>query len=290
MGRRRRTHSIMTCAMAMLWGTTSAHAAPVKLDPVSKWNVEWTKTSCMLRRAFGTAAKPSLLIFERFGPSDEFQFSVISDEFKQFQQGQDLWVKFGNGDARRVRTAMAGKTQSGVTTLFVTSLSLGTPVGDGADAWIPAVTHAAEAATTNVSVTFFGKERIFATGPLDKPFDALRQCTDDLIRFWGLDAKQQATLTKPVRPLTNPASWVRSGDYPTAMLNGGKQALVSFRLSVDAQGTPTACEVQRSYNDKKFDELTCALIVRRARFSPALDAKGQPVPSYYLNTVRWIMG
>jgi TonB family protein len=281
----------MALVVLMPWSTTNTYAAtPITLDPVSKWNVEWTKTSCMLRRAFGTAAKPSLLIFERFGPSDSFQFSVISDEFKQFQQGQDLRVKFGNGEAKRVTSAMAGKTQSGVATLFFTSLSLSTPVGEGSHAWIPAVTHATEAATTSVSIAFFGKERIFATGPLDKPFDALRQCTDDLVQFWGLDAKQQATLTKWVEPLSNPGSWVHSGDYPAAMLNVGKQALVSFRLSIDAQGTPTACEVQRSYNDKKFDELTCALIVRRARFSPALDAKGQPVPSYYLNTVRWIMG
>jgi outer membrane biosynthesis protein TonB len=69
----------------------------------------------------------------------------------------------------------------------------------------------------------------------------------------------------------------------------GKQALVNFRLSVRAQGVPTACEVQSSYNDKKFDEVTCAALMRRARFSPALDAKGQPVLSYFLRTVCWIM-
>lgn len=287
---RRQIEGMMALIM-MMPGTTGAYAAaPVKLEAISKWNVEWTKTSCMLRRAFGTAAKPSLLIFERFGPSDSFQLSVISDEFKLYEQDEDLWVKFGNGEPRRSRSAMTGKTESGVATLFFSSLSLSAPVGDGSDAWFPPVTHATEAAATSVSITFFGKERIFATGPLDKPFEALRQCTDDLVQFWGLDAKQQATLTKKATPLSNPGYWVRSNDYPTAMLNIGKQALVSFRLSIDAQGTPTACEVQRSYNDKKFDELTCALIVRRARFSPALDAKGQPVPSYYLNTVRWIMG
>ncbi len=42
-------------------------------------------------------------------------------------------------------------------------------------------------------------------------------------------------------------------------------------------------------NKKKFDDATCAALMRRVRFTPALDAKGQPVPSFYLNTVRWIM-
>ena len=74
------------------------------------------------------------------------------------------------------------------------------------------------------------------------------------------------------------------------MLLKAKQALINFRLSVDAHGIPTAREIQRSYNDKKFDKLSCALLLRRACFSPALDATGVPVPSYYFDTMRWIMG
>jgi TonB family protein len=96
-------------------------------------------------------------------------------------------------------------------------------------------------------------------------------------------------LTVRPRPLGGMETWMRSSDYPQGMLKGGKQGMVSFRLSIDANGTPTACEVQRSYNDKQFDDVTCAVLMRRARFSPALDANGQAAPSYYLNTVRWVI-
>lgn len=69
----------------------------------------------------------------------------------------------------------------------------------------------------------------------------------------------------------------------------GKQAQVNLRLSIDAQGTPTACEIQSSYNDPQFDKLTCSLLMRRGRFDPARDAEGTAVPWFFIHTVRWIM-
>ena len=259
------------------------------LAPTSPWNVDWSETTCSLRRLFGTKEKESLLVMERYGPTDYFQLTIVSDEFKSYRQGETLWLKFGDGEKRRITTASPGKSGKGTATLFFTSQSLSQPIDTGPEPWVPQVTPATEAATKTISISYYGRERIFAVGPMGKAFEALRKCTDNLVSTWGLDPKQQAQLTKRPTPLANPASWVRSGDYPTAMLNLGKQALVNFRLSVDAQGIPTACEVQRSYNDKKFDEATCAILMRRARFSPALDSEEKPVASYYLNTVRWIM-
>ena len=271
--------------------TAAAGAEPVILAPVSPWNVDWSATTCSLRRAFGSKEDPSVLTIERYGPTNFFHLSITSNEFKSFQQGQSLQLKFGENKPRRITSVSPGKSgSSGKAILFFASQSLSHPIETDDDSWDPPVTPAMEAAVKSISVGYFGRERVFATGPLDKPFAALSKCTDDLVSTWGLDPKQQATLIARPRPSGRPNTWIRPADYPRAMLTAGKQALVSFRLMVDAVGTPTACEIQRSYNDKKFNEVTCALLIRRARFSPALDAKGQPVSSYYLNTVRWIMG
>jgi len=169
-------------------------------------------------------------------------------------------------------------------------MSLSSTIEGSDEVWHPPVTRATEAAVKTITISYAGRQRIVATGPLDKAFDALRKCTDNLMTTWGLDPAQQAALSRRPAPLSPPTRWFGSSDYPPAMLIRGKQALVNFRLSVSAQGVPTACEVQSSYNEKKFDDTTCASLMRRARFTPALDAKGQPVPSFYLNTVRWIMG
>ena len=90
-------------------------------------------------------------------------------------------------------------------------------------------------------------------------------------------------------PLSNPGTWLRSGDYPGGALFKGAQALVSFRLAVDAGGAPTACEIQRSYSGELFDKASCKGLMARARFAPALDADGKPIASYFASTIKWIM-
>jgi hypothetical protein len=292
MGVRKVTGSVVgfTGLIALLSASALEAAKSTVLPPITPWNVDWSTTTCSLHRAFGSKDNPSILTIERFGPTTSFQLSIISDEFKSFQQGDAVQLRFGENPSRRITGVSPGKSgASGKAILFFASQSLAPRIETDDEDWDPPVTPATEAAVKSISVSYYGHERTFVTGPLDKPFEALSKCTDDLVSTWGLDPKQQATLTAHPMPKARPNTWIMSSDYPRAMLSNGKQALVSFRLAIDASGTPTACEVQRSYNDKKFDEVTCALLLRRARFSPALDANGKPIASYYLNTVRWIM-
>lgn len=267
-----------------------AEAKPVTLVALTPWNVDYGEKICTLRRAFGTREKPSVVIMDRFGPTDSFQFTIVSNEFTSFTQGQPLSLQFGEQAARRMQSVIPGKTANGTKTLFFANTSLAPTIEGPDEDWRPPVTRATETAVKTITISYSGRQRVFTTGPLDKAFDALRKCTDNLVKTWGFDPQQQAALSRRPDPLSSPSRWIGSSDYPSAMLNRGKQALVNFRLSVSAQGLPTACEVQSSYNEKKFDDATCAALMRRARFTPALDAKGQPVASFYLNTVRWIMG
>lgn len=175
----------LTAVSALLCSALPATASPVILPAISPWNANWSPTTCSLRRLFGTKEKQSLIVIERFGPSDTFQLSIVSDEFKAYEQGQPLQLKFGDAKARRISGVSPGKTDKGTATLFFPSQSLSEAIGDGPNRWRAPVTHATEAATKTISVSYFGHERVFNTGPLDKPFDALRQCTDDLVSSWG---------------------------------------------------------------------------------------------------------
>jgi TonB family protein len=285
----RRTAIVAAAVAQLTFSNAAAEAKPIHLAPFTPWNVDYGNKICTLRRGFGSKEEPSLLIMDRFGPTDSFQFSIVSDEFSAFEQGRALTLRFGEQKPRRIASVVPGKSSNGTATLFFGNTSLSEAIGKKDEEWAPPVTAATEAAVKSIGISYGGRERIFATNRLDTAFEALRKCTDNLVTTWGLDPKQQAALSKRPEPLSKPAAWINSADYPPAMLDRGKQGLVNFRLSVSAQGTPTACEVQSSYNDKKFDEVTCAALMRRARFTPALDASGKAVPSFYLNTVRWLM-
>ena len=112
---------------------------------------------------------------------------------------------------------------------------------------------------------------------------------DDLVRTWGLDPTVQASLSRRATPLRSPGEWLRSADYPGPMMFKGNQALVQFRLEVDELGAVTNCHIQGHTKPEGFADLTCKLIIKRAKFQPALDAAGKPAKSYYVNRVHWLI-
>ena len=119
---------------------------------------------------------------------------------------------------------------------------------------------------------------------------ALRKCTEELVKEWGLNPAQQEALPARPMPKSSPGDWLHSSDYPRESLAMGQQAIVRYRLMVDAAGAVTNCAVQSAIAKGNFAELTCELLKRRARFDPARDATGTAVGSYYVGKVRWIMG
>jgi len=70
--------------------------------------------------------------------------------------------------------------------------------------------------------------------------------------------------------------WIRYNDYPTSALQRGEEGAVEYRVLVSPEGKPETCEVLAITGEEKFGRLTCSLLMRRARFSPATDEAGHP--------------
>ncbi|MBC9032034.1 energy transducer TonB [Sphingomonas sp. JC676] len=90
---------------------------------------------------------------------------------------------------------------------------------------------------------------------------------------------------KPV-PLTNPSTWATNDDYPVAALRAHEQGSVGFRLDIGIDGVPAHCEIAEHVSTV-LDAATCAVMMARARFSPALDLKGKPAPASWRSRFRW---
>jgi hypothetical protein len=70
----------------------------------------------------------------------------------------------------------------------------------------------------------------------------------------------------------------------------GHNGLVQFRLDVDPGGKVAGCFILSRTSPDDFADITCRAMTRRARLQPALDAKGKPIRSYYVNKVIWLAG
>lgn len=90
-------------------------------------------------------------------------------------------------------------------------------------------------------------------------------------------------------PLSNPAAWVTTMDYPIASLRTSEQGTAGFTVQVDTEGRVSSCKIKSSSGSPALDEATCSLVTRRARFRPASDIEGRPKEGEYSNRVRWVI-
>lgn len=85
-------------------------------------------------------------------------------------------------------------------------------------------------------------------------------------------------ISKAAAPRGNPASWVTPDDYPPAARRANETGSVGVTFNINAQGRIENCRVTSSSNSRTLDNATCTLVTRRGRYSPALNAAGDPVP------------
>ncbi|MXP48028.1 TonB family protein [Altererythrobacter luteolus] len=92
---------------------------------------------------------------------------------------------------------------------------------------------------------------------------------------------------KDPTPRGNPGSWASPRDYPSRALREEREGVTRFRVTVNADGRVTNCQITGSSGHSDLDETTCKLITRRGRFRPATDGNGQETTGTWSNAVRW---
>src|SRR5690606_26293157 len=95
--------------------------------------------------------------------------------------------------------------------------------------------------------------------------------------------------TRRAAPANQASTWlpqgtVAMGDF--ARLSGGNNEL---RVMVDAAGKPTACHVQWPSLSASTNDTICKSILANASFTPAQDASGQAMASYWTSSVFGLM-
>lgn len=285
-------------------------AEPVRLPPVSPWVLDYAEDSCRLGRTFGTAADPTVLLFESASPGS---MSMLAIGKPLGGAGRKVTAQFLPGgytdDGEPARSADGRKPAALWSSVSVMSAALAAElkakweaeskrqrkdqrppsVDLGEREAIKLQQKAFAAATTGVAIEARrNRPVILETGSLGRAMTMLEQCTKDQLRYWGVDpAIEEKIVRRPWAPA--PHQWFDSADYPASAINRGQQSVVEFRLLVDATGRPTKCTTLSHVDAPAFQKVVCGILMARARFQPAELADGTKVPSYYSSSVTWRM-
>ena len=293
---------ILCAAAPLLIGA----AEPVRLQPTTRWVVDYADNSCRLSRTFGAGKSETILLFESYSP-DANEMIVVGKPLEssaeqvpaRFLPIQERTAKELLNKGYIVRSA--DKDQPAIIYPHVEML----PDAEAAKVEAeqkqrrskprarPAALDVAQEkarramrlqfadATTSLEIrTRSNRPVILETGPLGKAIKALDDCARNSLRDWGVDPDLEDRIARPVWA-ENIHDLIRGEDYPSRMLDDGHQSDVRARVLVDATGRVTKCTSLSHFKLAEFTQLACDRITKSGKFLPAELADGTKVPSYY---------
>jgi hypothetical protein len=293
-----RTVPIVMLSLVSVPGPANAQTTVLSASPTSQWVLDYGDNACFLRRAFKAGETSFTLEIAQSGPGPRFALSVVAKGVRTHSNLPALAFSEGvepKPPLRSLNISTAdGASGFTATTGFAPDGQAGGPSRPERDAaetlgWYRGDLGDAAQADRIVVADIFPADVTLETGRMDAPMKAMRQCLDDLFAQWGYDPAQLAALTGVPTPANDPADWATPDDYPRDALRKNENARVDFRLDVDAEGRPTACHVQMLVGLETFGETVCRKVKARARFKPALDKDGKPVPGPYTETVVFMI-
>ena len=265
----------------------SAEREPEELKLQGKWVADHDTDACHLIAQFGTGEDAVYARFTRYDAGDGFDLDVISKRLRSYDAQSDAKLDFGLRE-RPVRQRVLRGSVGERAAVYFRRLHLNGEPPEGAEAPPPAEL---EKRVSRITVSVTGSRPFRLLFPsLEKPMAAMRTCITGLISSWGYDPAAQAALSRRATPVGSPGNWFGPDDYPAGARQGGHNGSVQFRLDIDPAGQIVGCHILARTSPDEFADRTCALITRRGKFTPALDAAQRPVRSYYINRVQWQMG
>jgi TonB family protein len=82
-------------------------------------------------------------------------------------------------------------------------------------------------------------------------------------------------------------SYFSDDDYPASAMRAEEEGNVSFNLTISREGTVSDCVITSSSGSAALDETTCRVLRERARYTPAMDARGHAVAGSDNGRVTW---
>jgi TonB family protein len=253
----------------------SAEAAqpPEPWERVGKWEI-WSpgRKVCAANREYPSLTRVSL--------------AIVSDRHRQLSVSNPNWPDVAAG-RYRMRLIVDGKA------IDVVPVEEGRIYNSGRTVWVGPDFPARFAAASAIEIDRpdGGLERL-ELGGAAAAVARLPACVAGAPRSGSGSRASRSSAeeeSKPARARTNLPAYFSSDDYPAAALRARGEGEVRFRLEVDRIGRVTSCTVTSSSGSAALDSTTCSVILRRARFVPARDAEGRPVPDSVSGSIVWTL-
>ena len=266
----------------------------VSLKRSSDWVLDYADDRCRLVAIFGEGEDRTPLIFEQYHPSSSLRWMIAGPYLKGMRKGREATVQFG--PTLEPFTVEYDDRTFGEYGELVGGSWHTTDTAESADEQVVPISNLSNRldASKGREVRWIGIQRSrkpmlkLETGELESLAQAMNSCIDNLVASWGLDPEQDRRRARGPK-FVNQVRIFRAlaSSYPSSARSRGMEADRQIRVLVDAAGKVTQCAMADVTSAERFDDRACELFRREAKFEPASDTEGKPIPSYYIMTLSY---
>ncbi len=238
-------------------------AAAAPMAPTGRWIVNFDDAQCVASRAYGEDQ-----LFLKASPlGDVVQFGIV-------QPGR-------SGPAQQVETEIrpaAGEMYRGNAVMWSTG-------GEKSQRVrlinMPAAEFERLSASPTLSLKIGELRRDYVIPAMPDLAKVMKSCVEDLQRAWSAEGGTPAVAVASL------ASFFTDDDYPDEAVRREWSGTTAFALLVNEQGKVADCMVVETSGQASLDTQSCAVLKRRARFTPARDRAGKPTRDKVKGRIAW---
>jgi hypothetical protein len=264
--------------------------------PAGPWVMNYAENSCQLVRNFEVGEDQMTVAFERFEIGPATRLGLAGTSLRAWSRATQARFRYLPEGDERESELLRTQLSDGRETYLISSAAFLAPEqgqaimknwqGAASLAEFDREDLAAAAQTTSIIISEgFRDEPELLLGPMGDAVKLMQGCTFDLVKSWGVDPLAVAAMSRPPKPIDRPSTWLNINDFPSPLRRAGLGGVVQVRLIVDPAGRVDDCRVETE-EPGEFEIAVCDALRARARFTPALDADGQPMRTYWRQGVR----
>ena len=276
-------------ALASLFWTAAALAAPETRTPTAKWVVNFDDEQCVATRNYGTDEAPVFLVLKTPPVGNVLQIGVVRKGQRIDPRQVDGEVIFDSGSPIRTNLLEYGSTKLGQRALLVNLPAQKlAPLRTAKTMRILSRDSGVAPRGTRLPEDASYSDASFALSQMPQLLKMMDTCVADLRKVWNVpdgSGTRPPALKEPARgdiaPLFSP------DDYPDVAMRKDQMGTLRMVLLINEAGRVADCTVVETSGIASLDAQSCSVVKERARFKPAIGLDGKPTKTYHERGITW---
>ena len=246
--------------------------------PEAQWSLSPSPAGCLVQRHFAYDNHRITLAIKRLQPDLPIQYALVGSSFEIDERLQAGFTP-GSGltEIDRIGSATLGERDG---LFFAARTFPRTPDG------FPDESALAPDTQFFVAQDLRGDAVVLRTGRIDLALSALEACAANELAALGVDLESRRTFTRY-------ANLLNIGDlmtpleaaYNRSLRNHRSGGTLQIRVVIDPAGRVTHCHAGDDLTPRTLREDACEAVRQNGSFQTALNAQGEPVADYSLQTI-----